>query len=99
MVPRDGFELTTYRLRSGCSTAELSGRPGWGPYLTDCPADAKPSGIGNSGAVSIGPGRIGCVAVVGASFDGVRQVSVSKAWQWAHSACHALPPLPQCEQT
>jgi hypothetical protein len=26
MVPRVGFELTTYRLRSGCSTAELSGR-------------------------------------------------------------------------
>ncbi len=26
MVPRVGFEPTTYRLRSGCSTAELSGR-------------------------------------------------------------------------
>ena len=29
MVPRVGFEPTTYRLRSGCSTAELPGqRPG-----------------------------------------------------------------------
>jgi hypothetical protein len=26
MVPRVGFEPTTYRLRSGCSTAELPGR-------------------------------------------------------------------------
>ena len=26
LVPRVGFEPTTYRLRSGCSTAELSGR-------------------------------------------------------------------------
>jgi hypothetical protein len=26
MVPRVGFEPTTYRLRSGCSTAELPGQ-------------------------------------------------------------------------
>jgi hypothetical protein len=26
LVPRVGFEPTTYRLRSGCSTAELPGR-------------------------------------------------------------------------
>jgi hypothetical protein len=26
LVPRVGFELTAYRLRSGCSTAELPGR-------------------------------------------------------------------------
>src|SRR6185437_12274989 len=38
VVPRVGFEPTAYRLRSGCSTAELSGRrsrecKGGGPYI------------------------------------------------------------------
>src|SRR5258707_2322817 len=49
MVPRVGFEPTTYRLRSGCSTAELPGqRPvgDRGAYrdelLAANPAVAKP---------------------------------------------------------
>ena len=49
MVPRVGFEPTTYRLRSGCSTAELPGqRPvgDRGAYrdelLASNPALAKP---------------------------------------------------------
>ena len=49
MVPRVGFELTTYRLRSGCSTAELSGprrsardNRSPGPLLARNPFAAKP---------------------------------------------------------
>src|SRR5260370_28015960 len=43
LVPRVGFELTTYRLRSGCSTAELSGRAGCSrAYLSHRGGGAKP---------------------------------------------------------
>ena len=47
MVPRVGFEPTTYRLRSGCSTAELPGRhdreqpPAHRGVLASNPAGAK----------------------------------------------------------
>src|SRR5436309_1671401 len=49
MVPRVGFEPTTYRLRSGCSTAELPGQRPVGDHgayrdelLASNPSVAKP---------------------------------------------------------
>jgi hypothetical protein len=40
MVPRVGFEPTAYRLRSGCSTAELSGQ--WPRFLGETSHRRKP---------------------------------------------------------
>ena len=49
VVPRVGFELTTYRLRSGCSTAELPGRRR--RCLAGSETGAKPFGrLGKRGA-------------------------------------------------
>jgi hypothetical protein len=44
LVPRVGFEPTAYRLRSGCSTAELSGPRGQvkRPFLARKHSAAKP---------------------------------------------------------
>src|SRR3954470_22682654 len=70
LVPRVGFEPTAYRLRSGCSTAELSGLyrlqpvPAYYPIVGPEPSGSagragatRGSGASTAGSIS-GPGPV-----------------------------------------
>jgi hypothetical protein len=110
-VPRVGFEPTAYRLRSGCSTAELSGLYGFQPAPASYPImRPEPSGsaglagaIGGS-AVSIAGSIGGAVPVVGyapivSGISGARQASVSKPPQARHTDRQEGAAVPQRAQT
>ena len=87
VVPRVGFEPTAYRLRSGCSTAELPGRAER-MVLALSSVEAKPAGgaTESSGRLEASSGAIRCSSATGRLLPGtaqagVRQESASKAPQ------------------
>jgi hypothetical protein len=107
MVPRVGFELTTYRLRSGCSTAELPGR--CGTVLAALRPPAKPpvtpatAHFYSAAALLAGNSSVPAGVVTGklppAAAAGRCQRSASNAPQCGHRDCHSPPSPPQLLQT
>ena len=87
LVPRVGFEPTAYRLRSGCSTAELPGRAER-MVLAPSSVGAKPANVApeSSGKREASSGAARCSSATGRLLPGtaqagVRQESASKAPQ------------------
>src|SRR3954465_7330985 len=101
LVPRVGFEPTAYRLRSGCSTAELSGHtaPATGFYYRIVPPEPSRSGafaaLTSISGPSVSGSMIGNTEIAACAPGseplrcGTRQDKVSKPPQRGHSDRHS----------